>query len=195
MVDIQKQTNLSEDGTEIGETQLAWIPRVLEAVINYESSKDNSTALIKILPNHLQSEFMGDILLTYSQFKRYQDNTRSPFNQQQNLIDDNIRHYLRSYTNDYEGYLSYLKNSNHQLTQFFFRWFKAKLPLSQVHTYIVGGSGSGKSELMKNMIYDRVRRAKSAVIVLDPKGDLAKQVARWQENRLNVSIWGKIPRL
>ena len=63
--------------------------------------------------------------------------------------------------------------------------FNAKLPLSQVHTYIVGGTGSGKSELMKNMIYDRMKRAKSAVIVIDPKGDLSREVSRWKENAEN----------
>lgn len=185
MVNIQKQTHLSEEGTEIGETQLAWIPEVLEAIINQDESENQTSQLVKYLPSNLQSQFIDDILLTYSQFKRYQDNARSPFSPPPNPADEQIRHYLRRYQNDYDGYLTYLQDNPHQLTQFFFRWFSAKLPLSQVHTYIVGGSGSGKSELMKNMIYDRLKRAKSAVIVLDPKGDLSKQVARWRENEID----------
>lgn len=185
MVDIQKQTYLSEDGTEIGQTQIAWIPEVLEAIINQEES-DNATAyLIKRLPENLQTEFINDITLTYSQFKRYQDHPPTPFNQSPNLSDEYIRNHLKRYQNDFEGYLTYLQANQNNLTQFFFRWFTARLPLSQVHTYIVGGSGSGKSELMKNMIYDRLKRRKSAVIVLDPKGDLAKQVASWQDNAID----------
>ena len=95
MVDIQKQTYLSEDGTEIGQTQIAWIPEVLEAIINQEES-DNATAyLIKRLPENLQTEFINDITLTYSQFKRYQDHPPTPFNQSPNLSDEYIRNHLK----------------------------------------------------------------------------------------------------
>jgi hypothetical protein len=185
MVDIQKQTYLSEDGTEIGQTQIAWIPEVLEAIINQDESDNGKAYLIKRLPENLQTEFINDITLTYSQFKRYQDHPPTPFIQTPNLSDEYIRNHLKRYQNDFEGYLTYLQANQNKLTQFFFRWFTARLPLSQVHTYIVGGSGSGKSELMKNMIYDRLKRRKSAVIVLDPKGDLAKQVASWKDNALD----------
>ncbi|KAA3597462.1 MAG: DUF87 domain-containing protein [Calditrichaeota bacterium] len=46
------------------------------------------------------------------------------------------------------------------------------------HTYILGGSGSGKTELLKILINEDVEKFKS-VFVLDPHGDFAKQVAHF----------------
>lgn len=48
------------------------------------------------------------------------------------------------------------------------------------HTYITGGSGSGKTELLKQLIHAAFHRAGEATIVIDPHGDLALQVAQWQ---------------
>lgn len=179
MVDIQKQTNISEQGTEIGQTQIAWIPELVKAVINHERSQDPTNDLLHFVSNELKDILTKDILLDYDEFMRYQTHL------QYTAGNDYIKNYLRRYQANYEGYTAYLQEHPSHLTQFFFSWFNAKLPLSQVHTYIVGGTGSGKSELMKNMIYDRVKRGKSAVVVIDPKGDLSKQVAKWRENAEN----------
>lgn len=54
MVNIQKQTYLSEEGTEIGETQIAWIPEVLEAIINQDESNNPTSQLVKYLPDSLR---------------------------------------------------------------------------------------------------------------------------------------------
>jgi type IV secretory pathway TraG/TraD family ATPase VirD4 len=50
------------------------------------------------------------------------------------------------------------------------------------HTYITGASGSGKSELIKHLVYTYVKRADyCGLIVLDPHGDLAEQIVAWKE--------------
>jgi hypothetical protein len=51
------------------------------------------------------------------------------------------------------------------------------------HTYILGGSGSGKSELMKTDIHVSVKKNDSSIILIDPHGDAAKQVARSVEDK------------
>ena len=52
----------------------------------------------------------------------------------------------------------------------------------QEHTLIVAPTGHGKSTLLKALIHHYVAEAPgSAVIVLDPGGDLVRQVARWPE--------------
>lgn len=49
------------------------------------------------------------------------------------------------------------------------------------HSYITGQSGSGKSELLKLIVHEYVTRPEyCAVVVLDPHGDLAEEIARWR---------------
>lgn len=86
-----------------------------------------------------------------------------------------------------EGYLEYLWHSKPA--------WKAEV-LSQVetealavceadrraHTLITGGSQSGKSELLKRLIHHYVKHPEiGGVLVVDPHGKLARQVARWKE--------------
>lgn len=49
------------------------------------------------------------------------------------------------------------------------------------HTYITGGSGSGKSELIKRLVFRSARYdPRCACVVFDPHGDLAEQIAKWR---------------
>jgi hypothetical protein len=179
MVNIQERTRISEDGTEIGQTKIAWIPELLKAFIQYDRSQDNTKELLQFVSDELRNKLTRDDLLTFEEFTKYKTHLFS------NAQHEYIKTHLGKYDETYEGYIEYLQEHQNHLIPFFFRLFNAKLPLSQVHTYIVGGTGSGKSELMKNMIYDRMKRAKSAVIVIDPKGDLSREVSRWKENAEN----------
>lgn len=53
----------------------------------------------------------------------------------------------------------------------------------QRHVYISGKTGSGKSELIKQLIYQEIcqSKPKSAVVLLDPHGDMAKEIAKFKE--------------
>lgn len=57
---------------------------------------------------------------------------------------------------------------------------KFELPANsrKKHTYIIGKTGSGKTELLKQMIYKDIQDGKS-VFVLDPHGDLANECRRF----------------
>lgn len=46
------------------------------------------------------------------------------------------------------------------------------------HMLITGQTGSGKSELAKSLIYNDIKRNDGVVILLEPHGDLAEQVAK-----------------
>lgn len=48
------------------------------------------------------------------------------------------------------------------------------------HMMITGQTGSGKSELAKSLIYNDIRRNDGVVILLEPHGDIAEQVAKLQ---------------
>lgn len=89
------------------------------------------------------------------------------------------------HTPDMAGYIKYLTEKDETLARFFFEKYRT-LPISEHdrerHTYIVGGTGSGKSELVKIILYHYLTEYTApALVVIDPHGDLAGQVARWPE--------------
>lgn len=66
----------------------------------------------------------------------------------------------------------------------FFARLRARIPeeARKRHTYIVGKTGSGKSELLKLFLHGDRRKGKSTSILIDPHGDLAEEVARFKEH-------------
>lgn len=91
--------------------------------------------------------------------------------------------FINRYENSRNGYFRLMQDYNKDLANFFFKPFTPKISTTdrEKHTYIVGSAGSGKSEIMKKMIWEAIQKNDSAVIVIDPKGDLAEQVARFKE--------------
>lgn len=49
------------------------------------------------------------------------------------------------------------------------------------HSLILAGTGSGKSTLIKTLVHHYVANPGHAVIVLDPGGEMVRQIARWPE--------------
>lgn len=87
------------------------------------------------------------------------------------------------WTPDLAGYLAYLRAVNPGMFAFLSRAVPALLPASALlrHTYITGAIGSGKTELLKLVVHGLVAANNCAVVVLDPHGDMAEQIARWPE--------------
>ncbi|MBL7790939.1 MAG: type IV secretion system DNA-binding domain-containing protein [Saprospiraceae bacterium] len=86
-----------------------------------------------------------------------------------------------------QGYFDFMKKVNPQLWEFFFTWVNVEIPAKdrRMHTYCIGASGCGKTELMKNQIIQDVKRGTSTVVFIDPKGDAALQLARHSINLIN----------
>ena len=82
----------------------------------------------------------------------------------------------------YADYTDYLAAFHAESLESFFRLWA--LPVSvqdlKAHSYIGAGSGHGKSELMKGMIHALMEKG-HGIILLDPHGDIAEQVAHWKE--------------
>lgn len=91
--------------------------------------------------------------------------------------------------NSFDGYLLHLEQYQVPIHEFFFSkklpiWFPYQTMLR--HTYITGGSGSGKSELLKLMFYEMQRKSQDkrsfGVFLLDPHGDISKDVLKFVMN-------------
>jgi hypothetical protein len=91
----------------------------------------------------------------------------------------------QSYENTDLGYIRFLCTKDPGAVSFFFDRYRT-LPISEEdrkrHTYITGGAGSGKSEALKAIIFHYLaRNTSTAVVLIDPHGDVAEEVAHWPE--------------
>ena len=96
-------------------------------------------------------------------------------------------HSLSRPAPDLPGYLAHLATHDPDLAAFFYRRLAARIPEADraKHTYVLGKSGSGKTELLKLFIHAYLRQPLSTrptLLVIDPHGDFAEQVAQWRDN-------------
>ena len=87
------------------------------------------------------------------------------------------------WTKDEKGYLAYVKMIAPQVVEFLERPIPLCAPTKafEEHTFITGTIGSGKTEVLKLLIYSAVKLENCGVLVIDPHGDMAGQIARWPE--------------
>jgi hypothetical protein len=92
---------------------------------------------------------------------------------------DTRNRFINSYPDTLEGYFELMKRKNEKLWSFFNRSYPVRLPDGKgKHRYVVGGTGSGKSELLKHLLIEDINRKDKCVILIEPNGDLSEQVAR-----------------
>lgn len=92
---------------------------------------------------------------------------------------------LKKYEATKYGYAHYLTENFKNITPFLKQ--SNKLPISEnnrrLHTYITGGTGSGKSEAIKSLIWHYLTRDKrTGLILLSPNGEICEQVAKFWVN-------------
>lgn len=90
--------------------------------------------------------------------------------------------FVNSYPNRLDGYFHLMKTKNADLWNIFNSRHTVRLPFgeSEKHTYVLGGTGSGKSELLKHLILQDIGKGEKCVIVIEPNGDLSEQIVRQQ---------------
>ncbi|MES2387823.1 MAG: type IV secretion system DNA-binding domain-containing protein [Bacteroidota bacterium] len=93
------------------------------------------------------------------------------------------KHFTSKYNADETSYLKALYDVHAPIATWFFSPLPARLRVGDLikHCYISGQSGSGKSEMMKQLWYHlqaiSAKDRKYALLMLDPHGDLAREVA------------------
>lgn len=94
-----------------------------------------------------------------------------------------LQEKLKRFEPTKSGYAHYLTENFKNLSPFLNR--TNKIPISQkgCHTYITGGTGSGKSELIKSLLWHYLIRNKgTGLVLLTPNGEIAEQVAKFWVN-------------
>lgn len=94
-------------------------------------------------------------------------------------------HYISNFEPTIQGYISALKKSGLKISSFFLRKLALLIPEADriKHTYICAATGSGKSELLKMIIYSYLRKpGYCTTVIIEPHGDLCEEVARFKEN-------------
>lgn len=112
------------------------------------------------------------------------------YNQLHLQYEQNIQEqrFFKQYENTKQGYIDYLTENISLVTPFLNR--VNKIPISeqnrQLHTYISGGTGTGKSEAIKSFIWHYLtRNQNTALILLSSHSDICEQVAKFHLNLRN----------
>lgn len=99
------------------------------------------------------------------------------------------RRIKAKYGNDQLGYCRYVFDRLDEQSQEFLlqpRPFEIAESQRERHTYISGGTGSGKSEKLKALIHHYLTvNTQTAIVLIDPHGKIAEEVARFPENYTN----------
>lgn len=88
------------------------------------------------------------------------------------------------FTPDYAGYVAYVTAVEPNFRETFFLKLPARIPEAdrQLHTYVTGSSGAGKSEFLKILIHGYAKQANPpCIVVIDPHGKFADEVAGQKE--------------
>jgi hypothetical protein len=154
---------LEKDGFLLGEVRI--IDLGLEP-LNKAIEKENKDiefigSRINAGNQNLFSRLINKIL-TFEQFSNGQRNERSN----------------KDYKSDLDGYFEYLQDEKPKIANFFLDLFEPYFAdnVMRFHKYITGSSDSGKSELLKSIIITHILKKNCSVVILDPHGDLARQI-------------------
>jgi hypothetical protein len=85
---------------------------------------------------------------------------------------------------DWRSYVDFLVRRRPELVERLFRGLPAVLDeqTRRGHTYITGASGSGKTELIKTLVFASIASNElGGAVVIDPHGDMAEQLVRFKD--------------
>jgi hypothetical protein len=81
------------------------------------------------------------------------------------------------------GWKKYLKEVCPHFYEFLQKDIPVRLPYDKyIHAYCVAGSRSGKTHLLKTLAHATMKRTNSAVVFIEPAGEVSHQIAKWKEH-------------
>lgn len=123
-------------------------------------------------------------------FEQGYNNALRIYNQEYLVYEQKIQeqNFFKQYESTKQGYIDYLTENSQVITPFLNR--VNKIPISeknrQYHTYISGGTGTGKSEAIKSFIWHYLtRNQNTALILLSSHSEICEQVAKFHLNLSN----------
>lgn len=94
--------------------------------------------------------------------------------------------YISTFKPTFQSYFSLVKAfDNLKVSRFFLKKLALLIPERDRmrHTYICAKTGSGKSELIKMLVYSYMRKPDyCTTVIIEPHGDLCEEVAKFKEN-------------
>jgi Type IV secretion-system coupling protein DNA-binding domain len=156
---------LDKDGFSIGTTRIFDLGNdLINEIIQLENEKIQELGRYISPQNQALYNQISNKFSTYEEFIT----SKIPINDPNNKL----------YKRDLDGYFEYMRDENPPLASFFLDYFEPYFSdrVRACHTYITGASSSGKSELMKSIIIGHILRNNCSVVLIEPHGDLAKQI-------------------
>ena len=106
---------------------------------------------------------------------------RKAYESEQKALD----HFKSTYSKTPQRYLDFVQElAGVPLSDCLSQTHEIPIPYQDrwMHTYITGGTGSGKTESLKTLIHHQITRdPDSAAVIIDPHGELCFQVAQFKE--------------
>lgn len=156
---------LAKDGFSIGTTRIFDLGNdLINEIIQVENEKIQELGIYISPKNQALYNQISNKFSTYEEFITSKTAINDPNN--------------KLYKRDLDGYFEYMRDENPPLASFFLDYFEPYFSdrVRACHTYITGASSSGKSELMKSIIIGHILKSNCSVVLIEPHGDLAKQI-------------------
>lgn len=128
--------------------------------------------------------------------KEYISKEQSNFNEKESerltRRKSNFDSFTKKYSCDIKGYVKYISDTDiYNILQDDFHFFIPTIETKR-HTYISGMTGSGKSELIKLIIYSdilkRLKGQKVSTVLIEPHGDLSDEIVKFTEIYKNEDL-------
>lgn len=165
---------IAQDGFCVGTFRIADNPEAIEAVSNHR---------LKLLHKALSSGlFPPNSLPYYHTLPDYLLSLKHESLRRNDTVYHG--HSLAAGDASVAGYLAYVMENDSALSDFFLWELKAYIPAytRDFHTYIVAKSRSGKTHFMKQLIWFDFHQGNCSTMVIDPHGDMSRELLRWKEN-------------
>ena len=185
-----KRYNLSPTGDSIGEFIRANDQELIGLFMDWWNKR------IGIIPDDYDTiELALFKLFTYEDYLNWHNGKPQKL---LDIISGVILGFRGKFDTTHRGYcqaiLYIAKKHNPKVAEFFNKPLAVNIPIAnrKRHGYIVGKSGGGKSTVVKGLARCDILRKDGSVIVIDPKGDLADEIAHFREFSLKSPHYNRL---